>query len=398
MKYDVLIVGKGLIGCAIARHLSRSMRKIAIVGPDEPEDYSKAIVFASHYDSGRVQRLIGQTDAMTQLNLESVRQYEGLQEESGVVFHKGSGCLYVHPFGTDDYLDRAVERSRRFGVEATMYAAGREIESSFPEFHFPASAKGMSELSPSGYISPPMMISAQLKVFEKNEGTVIRETVKGIRYRKHCAEVTTQEGNQYEAASVVLAAGAFTNFSNLLEQPIDLVIKSETVLLAKVSREEATRLSLMPSLLYELDDGEVEGIYATQPIQYPDGNYYLKMGCNLPEDIFFTNDLPAIQDWFRFGDSQAYEERMLQHLQIIMPYLKVDGHTSKRCILPRTQHHKNPYIGKVDERLFITAPNGWSAMCADGVGNVMASLILHGEFPATYNPKDFELFFRDKAW
>lgn len=394
MKYEVLIVGKGLIGSAVARHLSYSVGNLAIVGPDEPQDYNLSVVYASHYDSGRVQRLIGQTDAMTQLNLASVRQYATLQKESGILFHKGAGCLYVNPLGNDAYLDQVNERAGHFGLEATMYDAGKKLADSFREFHFPASAKGMYEPAPSGYISPPQLIKAQLHVFEKNEGVILRETVNGIFYRKGFAEVTTVEGNSYRAAKVVLAAGAFTNFSNLLEQPLDVVIKSETVLLAKVSREEARRLSSMPSLLYELDNGEVEGVYATPPIQYPDGNYYLKMGCNLPEDIFFGSDLREIQNWFRHGDSKASEAKMMKHLKEIMPHLQVEGGTTKRCILPRTQHHKNPYIGKIHERLFLTAPNGWSAMCADGIGKVMASLVTHGVFPAEYAAADFQPFFR----
>lgn len=397
MKYEVLIVGKGLIGSAIARHLSYSSGNLAVVGPDEPLDYSLSIVYASHYDSGRVQRLIGQTDAMTQLNVESVKQYATLQKESGIMFHQGAGCLYVNPLGTDGYLEKVMERAGSFGLEAAIYDSGQTLGDSFPEFHFPDSSKGMSEPAPAGYISPPQMIKAQLKVFEQQEGVIIRETVNGIFYRKDFVEVTTVEGNSYRAAKVVMAAGAFGNFSNLLEQPLDVVIKSETVLLAKVSREEAKRFSSMPSLLYELDNGEVEGIYATPPIQYPDGNYYLKMGCNLPEDIFFGSDLHEIQNWFRHGDSQASEAKMMKHLKEIMPYLEVEGSTTKRCILPRTQHHKNPYIGKIHERLFITAPNGWSAMCADGVGKVMASLVTHGVFPAGYAAADFQPFFRPRT-
>lgn len=71
--------------------------------------------------------------------------------------------------------------------------------------------------------------------------------------------------NVYHATKVVLAAGAFSNFSNLLSRELDLVIKSETVLLARVSKEEAARLVTLPSLLYEIDNGEVEGFIPRNP-------------------------------------------------------------------------------------------------------------------------------------
>ena len=75
MLYDIIVIGKGLIGTATARHLSMTQQSIAIIGPDEPENMDQAVVFSSHYDSGRVQRMVGQTDAMTKLNVAAVNQY-----------------------------------------------------------------------------------------------------------------------------------------------------------------------------------------------------------------------------------------------------------------------------------------------------------------------------------
>ncbi|MGB3073935.1 MAG: FAD-dependent oxidoreductase [Chitinophagales bacterium] len=394
MLHDILIIGKGLIGSAIAKHLSLSQKNIAIIGPDEPEDVSNAVVYASHYDSGRVQRLIGQTDAMTELNIASVKHYPWLEKVSGIHFHKKSGCLYVNPLGSDEYLEKVSERAEKFGIEAIIYNSNKELAKAFPEFHFPEKSQGMFEPSPSGHISPPLLIKAQLKVFEQNGGTIFRDTVNGLAFKNDFVEISTYEGNVYHAAKVVLAAGAFSNFSNLLSRELDLVIKSETVLLARVSKEEATRLVTLPSLLYEIDNGQVEGIYSTQPIQYPDGHFYLKMGCNLPHDIFFGNDLSEIQQWFRNGDSKASELKMLKVLQSIIPDLKIEGCTTKRCILPRTQRHKNPYIGKIHDGLYITAGNGWSAMCSDGVGFVMSHLVINNKFPEGYEATDFEPFFK----
>ena len=85
---------------------------------------------------------------------------------------------------------------------------------------------------------------------------------------------------------------------------------------------------------------------------------------------------------------------MSDALLTIMPNLKTERCISKRCLLPRTAKHKNPYIGKIHEQLFITAGNGWSAMCSDGVGNVMAHLVINGKFPHGYAAEDFEPVFR----
>ncbi len=77
----------------------------------------------------------------------------------------------------------------------------------------------------------------------------------------------------------------------------------------------------------------------------------------------------------------------------LMPNLKIEGCFSKRCILPRTMKHENPYIGKVHEGLYLTTGNGWSAMCSDGAGQFMASLIINGKIPEGFNSRDFEPVF-----
>ncbi len=81
-------------------------QNVALIGPDEPSDYHNAIVFASHYDQARVQRLIGKDEAWTKLNIDSVGQYEAIRKQSGIDFHDPVGCLYVNPTGKDSYTGK----------------------------------------------------------------------------------------------------------------------------------------------------------------------------------------------------------------------------------------------------------------------------------------------------
>ncbi len=397
VQFDTVIIGGGLIGSAAAQHLGRAGELVALVGPDEPADAGSAVVFASHYDSGRVQRRVGHNDAMTRLNLLALEHYDWLQQESGIPFHGGAGCLYVDPVGRNPYLDEAPGRAARFGVDVEVYQEARALATAFPEMRFPAASRGLYEATPSGHIDPRRLVKAQLRIVERGGGLVVRDVVERLVHRAAGIEVHTREGKAFHGRKVLLSMGAFSRTSGLTRRRLALTIKSETVLLARVSREEARRLESMPSLLYDIDVPALEGIYAVAPVRYPDGHFYLKMGCNLPEDRYFEHELSHIQEWFRSGDSDAHLEKMREALATIMPHARFDGFLTKRCILTRTASHGNPYIGQVDKDLYVAIGNGWSAMCSDGIGRVAAHLMREGAFPDGFRAVDFEPVFAERV-
>lgn len=188
---------------------------------------------------------------------------------------------------------------------------------------------------------------------------------------------------------MLLTTGAFSNFFDLLSRKLRVILKSETVLLAQVAEAEAMRLSRLPSLLYEVCEKQYDGVCLVQPVKYPDGKYYLKMGSNLSQDIFF-HDLQEIQDWFKSGDATVNERQLATILHHILPSLKTERLTTRRCILTRTPSGR-PYIGKVDDRgLFVaTGGNGYAAMCSDALGRISASLLIHGHLPDPYVAESF---------
>jgi glycine/D-amino acid oxidase-like deaminating enzyme len=389
-RFDVIVIGKGLIGSAAAKYISAAQPNIAIIGPDEPRDNENALVFASHYDQSRLQRLIGKDEAWTKLNIDSVNQYDTIRQQSGIEFHDPVGCLYVQPFGTDNYLANAKSIGDLFKTSFRTFYSGNEINSEYKEFSFPESSNAMFESSPAGLINPRLLVKAQLKILEENRGTVIRDTVINISHIGTEYLVETSEGSSYFAHKIVLAPGSFINYFNLLQQKPDLVVKSEVILLARLNEEDALQLSTLPSLLYEMDNGIVEGIYLARPVKYPDGNWYLKMGCNMPEDILFEN-ISEVQHWFRQGDSDRFMPRMTEALMNIMPGLRPDAFMTKRCIINRSVHGR-PYIGETTHQgLYIASGcNGYSAMCSDAIGNLASGLILNGAFPHGYMPSSFE--------
>lgn len=390
--FDCLVVGKGLIGSAAAKHLSMHCNNIAIVGPDEPSDAKKGIVFSSHYDEARVQRIIGKDSEWTSLNLESAKRYNAMQKETGIQFHNPVGCLYINPYGQDDYLSHAHELSTKFSLDFKYFEDTSSLKKDFPFFSFPSSSKGLFEKYPSGYINPKLLIKTQLSIFQKNKSFVFNDTVENIRIENNVFIIETLENNQYKAKKILLAPGSFTNFFQLTSKKLKLTLKGENVLLCLLQGKELERLSQMPSLLYEINNQNLEGIYMLPPVKYPDGNYYLKLGCNLPEDIFFDS-LEQIQNWFRNDRGNDHIKKLQDAAMAIIPDIEAEKYISKRCIITRTAHGK-PYIGEIEKNLFVaTGGNGYSAMCSDEIGFIAASMITNETFPKNYNSDNFSPVF-----
>ena len=182
MIYDCIVIGKGLIGSAAAKYLSQSQKKVAVLGPDETQAINDGIVFSSHYDESRIQRVIGKDATWTLLNQQSADGYANLEKESEITFHSKVGCLYVNPYGNDAYLENAPALAKITTQKFQHFQSSDALHSSFPDFHFPKQAKGMFESSPSGYINPRLLIKAQLKIFKKNGGEILNDVVNDISY------------------------------------------------------------------------------------------------------------------------------------------------------------------------------------------------------------------------
>jgi sarcosine oxidase len=390
-QFETIVIGKGLVGSAAAKYLAGSQHKVALIGPDEPTDYHRAVVFANHFDQARVQRIVSADATWTRLNAEAAQQYAHLQAQSGIHFHQPVGCLYVNPYGQDDYLEHFAAQNAALHLPARPYATAEAIMADFPDFAFPAASQGVLEYAPAGYIQPRQLIQAQLKVFAAREGFVFRETATDVLPLGLGFKVATLEGNTYTASQVLVAAGSFVNYLNLIPQKLALQSKSEVVLLVKTSEQEVARLAHLPSLLYEIDNDAVEGIYLTPPVEYPDGNFYLKMGCNVPEDLFFE-DLASVQHWFRHGDDARFAPKLLDAFRAILPNVPTSAHQTKKCLISRTTHGR-PYIGETAQSgLFVAGGcNGYSAMCSDAIGRVAAHLVTASGFPEGYEKDAFRL-------
>lgn len=395
MIYDCIIIGRGLIGSAAAKYISNSLQKVLLIGPDEETVLQQQIIFASHYDRARIQRIFGRDEVATLLNQQSANAYASMQNESGIQFHSEEGCLYVSPDGVDSYLENIIEQSKNFTVSFQSFDSAESLNSFAADYHFPPPSKGIFEAAPSGHINPRLLIKAQLNLLEKNGGEVVNDTVIDVSNKNNDIKITTLSGKIFHSKKVLLAPGAFVNFFNLLPQKLFLTMKSESTIWVKTTANEGLRLSALPSLLYKIKEPEIDDIYLIRPLQYPDGNFYLKMGANFPSDIFFKN-LNEIQDWFKTGNNEMNLKVMKDYLLQLIPSILIENSFSKKCIVCYTKHGK-PYIGEVGKNWFVAAGgNGYSAMSSDALGKLAATFLVENQFPKPFSALDFRPVYEEQ--
>lgn len=407
---DTIVVGKGLMGAAAARYLSQAGQSVVIIGPDEPADWqTHEGVFSSHYDQGRITRQLSTDLVWSQLAAEAIAGYRDLETAGGVDFHVPAGVLFVASRGMDgvgsvgeegqDYLASARQIAVSLAVDYETLADQGALTARFPFPRFPADCHGLYERPPAGYINPRDVVRTQLTAAQQQGARVITELVTGVTAADDHVMVITQEGGEYQAARVLVAAGAFTNCHQLVPEELALRVKSETIILARLADEEAQRLAAMPCIIYEIESPVLEGIYLLPPIRYPDGRFYIKMGCDTAADQWLP-DLAAMRHWMINGESDVMLPAMREALEGIIPGLQVEAYITKRCLVTYTPHGK-PFIDRVGERLFVaTGGNGASAKCADTLGRLAAELVLAEEWrSAVYDRQIFRaVYAREADW
>lgn len=389
-RYDVAVVGAGLVGSAAAAYLAQDAGPgLCLVGPPEPAEGAAILphtTFASHYDAGRIQRLTGKDATWTRLNLEATQAYARLEAETGLRFHEAVGCLYVSPHGADDYLQAAPALAAAAGVQATYLPDVAALAKAVPAYRFEGTPVGWLEGGPAGIIMPRALVAAQQSRMRQRGGQQLTATVIGAQPEDGGYRLRLADGQpDLWARRVLLAAGAFTNMTGVLPRPLAMTLKGELTVLAEVDAYTAERLAHLPALLYEGWFNDRDGIYLTGPMRYPNGRYFVKMGLNVPEDPYFDT-LTQVQAWFAStATSQPLLPRLKAQVEALLPGVEFASWQLRHCIIHRTPSLR-PVIAEAAPGLAVVAGcNGYSAMCADALGRLAAHQLVHGQLPAGWD-------------
>ena len=371
------VVGRGLIGSAAARHLSKLGHDVALIGPGEPEDFSRhGGVFGSHYDEGRITRTFDPGAFWRQVNRAAISRYGEITAESGVEFYREAGTLHVGSGASSD-VTSVGEICIEEDIACEAYRDAALVER-FPYLGSAAGNLGFFEPRNAGYISPRRLVRAQTIAAERAGAKVIDEPALGISESGSGVTIRTRSGS-VEAERVLVAAGGHTQ--SLLGRSLGHTVYARTVALFRLGAAEVQRLAGMPSMRCIGPKGG--NPYVLPPITYPDGQVWLKLGSD-PVDIALEGEA-EIKDWFKWGGSKdvadGLQEQILERIRDldfeerrVVPCMTTFGDTGLPC------------IGPLSERVTVaTGCYGKSAKCSDELGR-LGGIALLGEVRAELAP------------
>ena len=393
-RFKSIVVGRGMMGAAAARYLALQGEGVAVIGPDEPTDWSNHHgVFASHYDEARITRTIDSDPIWARLANRSIARYGEIAAESGIDFYSEVGCLIVGPKrgGQDPYVGQVEAAARQLGVAVEMLSDAA-LKSRFRYFDFGSDCEGVYEEKNAGYVNPRRLVEAQSLLAEKAGARVIRRTAVSVREEGGLAIVTTDDGAVYTAERVLVAAGGFSINENLVPRPFDLKVYGRTVAFFEIPDEDLAAYSGMPSLIHQPDD-PTDHIYLLPPVRYSDGKTYLKIGGD-PDDLELETE-PEIRAWFRRGGRLTTRDHLRRIISDLVPTLADAPLSMAACVTSFTPENY-PAIGFASDHIAVlTGGCGAAAKSSDEIGRLGAELIQHGRIIDEAYGDVFRPVFRD---
>ena len=371
------VIGRGLIGSAAARHLSKMGHDVALIGPDEPADFSHhGGVFGSHYDEGRITRSFDPGPFWRQMNRAAIARYGEIAAESGVEFYREAGALHVGHRETTDVASVG-KICAEDGIPCEEYY-DTALAERFPFLRSTAGMQGYFEPRNAGYISPRRLVRAQTIAAERAGAGIIDEPALGISESGSGVTIRTRSGH-VEAERVLVAAGGHTQ--SLLGRSLGFTVYARTVAMFRLGAAEVQRLAGMPSMRCLGPKGD--NPYILPPIPYPDGETWLKLGGD-PVDLPLESEAD-IKDWFRSGGSLPVADRLQTQIIERIRDLKFE----ERRVVPCMTTYGDtglPCIGPLSERVTVAfGCYGKSAKCSDELGR-LGGMALLGEVNAELAP------------
>lgn len=364
---DVVVVGRGLIGSAAARHLAEAGHRVALVGSGEPADYdAPGAVFASHYDAGRITRISSVSPIWSELAARSIRRYDDIAARSGIAFHVPAGLAHVSsaPDAATAAVTNAINRggsAREVTREWLYETTGIAVRPDHPGGLF-------FEDAPAGTIAPRKLVAAQTALAVAAGAVTFERPATAVRPHANGVVVDAQES--ISASRVLLATGAYG--AALVGVDLRLEQRLRTIVLAELGPGED-----IPSFIDEAPaDPNLDEIYWVPPRQFPDGRTMLKIGGDsLPCHTATSSD--DIAAWFRAGGSETETAPLQSTVRSSLPDAHISSWGHKPCVVTYTPRGF-PAIGFVDDNVAVAVGGcGAGAKSSDEIGRLAAERVMN---------------------
>ncbi len=206
MKYDVVVIGSGVIGCAVARELSRYQLKICVLEKEEDvcSGTSKANSAIVH---GGFDAEPGTLKA--KFNIQGSRMMEDLSKELDFDYKRNGSLVLCFAKEDRPALQALYEKGVKNGVEGMSIIGGDEVRKMEPNIEDTVVA---ALHVPSGGIVCPFGLTIALAENACDNGVEFRflTEVEHIEKMEEGYRVKTNQG-EIEASCVVNAAGVYAD-------------------------------------------------------------------------------------------------------------------------------------------------------------------------------------------
>lgn len=380
----MLVIGRGLIGSAAARHLAESGRRVVAVGPDEPSDWASWTgPFSSHGDQGRITRIADANPVRAEVARRSIERYADLEHRSGVSFHDPRGLVVTRP-DVDGWL-------------TTSLAAGADVEEIDPDelaattgITMPPGTRVGREGPPAGLINPRALVLAQNTIARRAGASIVAEPVSSLVSVGSGADGMVEAAGPWgsvRARRAVVATGAFGH--HLLGRRLQVIRRPRTVLLAEL--DEPAGSGTLPSVIMTPPpDDRLSSIYWVPPVAYPNGRTLLKIGGSLVPEPVVGADGPGVDrddpasdrelvEWFHGSGDPVEIEALRRCLESLLATTSIGWTATVPCVYTGTAS-TYPAIDWFDDRVAVAiGGNGWAAKSSDELGRLAASLVTDGD-------------------
>tara|TARA_B100000700_G_scaffold49726_6_gene52690 strand:+ start:123 stop:1313 length:1191 start_codon:yes stop_codon:yes gene_type:complete len=386
--YEFAVIGAGLTGSAAAKYLSKKYKNVVLIGPDEPKDKQNHDgIYGSHYDEGRITRVSDSYFGWSYLAAKSIENYVDIQNQSGIEFYSEVGTLSI---GTQDYYNELISTYSKVPFEYKNHE-NFSLNEDLSKFHFPDNSKFILEQKNAGHVSPRKLVSAQKQIFNNHNGDYVDDFVISINKSNNTFTIRTKTNLEIKSNKILICAGGFTNFTNLLKNDLPTKIRGRTIVLGEVKTQLIDELKKYPSFIHKPDqtNNNREYTYCLPAITYPNGKTYIKIGGSKHyEDI---NSYQMAIDWFKGKINSKEIEAITNELNLIYNSNTFNNYHTDTCVTTWTKTIY-PIIDEIENNLYVSVGgNGSAAKSSDYIGYISALYFAEQRWDCNLNRDLFTL-------